>query len=147
MFTKSFDKYACEGDTISCEVDGFTITARIVRDDCTDSPDERQDGFWPSANPKDAGYVGADNIGKIADSIKAAQRVMDAWRNDDWFYCGVVLAVSKKGITLDNHAASLWGIECNYPDSDNSYLSEVANDLLPHALAVGKNIIKTLSEE
>lgn len=32
-------------------------------------------------------------------------------------------------------AASLCGVEANYPGSDNSYLREVANDLLPDALA------------
>jgi hypothetical protein len=32
---------------------------------------------------------------------------------------------------LASHAASLWGIEANYPGADNSYLTEVANELLP----------------
>ena len=27
-----------------------------------------------------------------------------------------------------------WGIEANYPDSDNAYLTDVANELLPEAL-------------
>lgn len=36
---------------------------------------------------------------------------------------------------IDDHAASLWGVEANYPDTDNSYLCEVANELLPEALA------------
>jgi hypothetical protein len=65
---------------------------------------------------------------------------MNAWKNDDWFYGGVVLAVEKGGVTLDRCAASLWGIECNYPkhpdaasaqdDFPNSYLTEAANELL-----------------
>ena len=42
------------------------------------------------------------------------------------------------GLTLDKFAASLWGIEANYPDSDNAYLSEVANELLSEALAEAK---------
>jgi len=63
---------------------------------------------------------------------------MAAWKNDDWFYCGVILSVALEGITLDRFAASLWGIEANYPDSDNSYLSEVANELLSEALAEAK---------
>ena len=32
MFTKGFDKYVCAGDTISCEVDGFTVAAKIEHD-------------------------------------------------------------------------------------------------------------------
>jgi len=40
---------------------------------------------------------------------------MAAWKNDEWYYCGVI-----------------------YPDSDNAYLTEVANELLPEALEVAK---------
>ena len=63
---------------------------------------------------------------------------MSAWKNDEWYYCGVILSVAIDGLTLDRFAASLWGIEANYPDSDNAYLSEVANELLPEALAEAK---------
>ena len=49
--------------------------------------------------------------------------ILKAWANDEWRYVGVVLQVSRAGIVLDEHAASLWGIEANYPGSDNSYLS------------------------
>ena len=38
-----FDRYVSEGDSIACEVDGFRVTARIVRDDCPDAPDQRQE--------------------------------------------------------------------------------------------------------
>ena len=63
---------------------------------------------------------------------------MAAWKKDEWYYCGVILSVAIDGITLDDHAASLWGIEANYPDSDNAYLSEVAGELLPEALVAAK---------
>jgi len=63
---------------------------------------------------------------------------MAAWKNDEWYYCGVILSVALEGITLDRFAASLWGIEANYPDSDNAYLTEVANELLPEAIAEAK---------
>ena len=33
---------------------------------------------------------------------------------------------------------SLWGVEANYPGSDNSYLTEVASELLPEALDIGR---------
>jgi len=38
---------------------------------------------------------------------------MAAWKNDEWYYCGVILSVAIDGIVLDDHAASLWGIEAN----------------------------------
>ena len=63
---------------------------------------------------------------------------MAAWKNDEWYYCGVILSVSIDGLTLDRFAASLWGIEANYPDSDNAYLTEVANELVPEALETAK---------
>ena len=69
---------------------------------------------------------------------------MEAWRKDEWFYCGIVLSVSREDVVLDSHAASLWGIEANYPDSDNSYLNTVANELLPEALDAGRAAIQRL---
>ena len=60
------------------------------------------------------------------------------WHRDEWHYVGVVLSVSKHGITLDNNAASLWSIDMNFPGSDNSYLTEVANELLDEALGTAK---------
>lgn len=68
-------------------------------------------------------------------------RLLQAWCDDEWHYCGVVLSVSRAGVTLDDHAASLWSIETNYPGSDNSYLSEVADELLPEALDVARAVL------
>ena len=70
-----------------------------------------------------------------------AEEVMRAWRADEWFYCGIVLSVSLEGVILDAHAVSLWGVEVNYPGSDNSYLTEVASELLPEALDVGRTSV------
>lgn len=48
MFTQSFTTYAglgaYAGQNISCEVDGFTVTARLERDDDAGAPWEREDG-------------------------------------------------------------------------------------------------------
>lgn len=145
MFTTDFDQYACESDKITCEKDGFTIKAQIVYDDSIDAPNERDDGFWPSRNPNDAGYIGENPEKPYDVQMQEAKDIMKAWKNDEWFYCGIVLAVSKNGVLLDDHAASLWGIECNYPNGDkNAYLREVANDLLPEAIQAGKNTLKKL---
>jgi hypothetical protein len=56
-----------------------------------------------------------------------------------------VLSVSLDGVNLAPHAASLWGIEANYPDTDNSYLTEVANDLMPEAIAVARDTLTRLA--
>jgi len=139
-FTQKFDSYVCLGDSLTCEVEGYTVTARIAHDDTPDAPDERQDGFWPSLYPDDAGFIGAGNRwrDRFATAQALAERVMAAWKNDEWFYCGVILSVAIDGFELTDHAASLWGIEANYPESDNAYLTEVANELLLGALEAAK---------
>lgn len=142
-FATKFDDFACEGDTISAEVDGYTITARLVRDDHSGAPDQNDDGFWPSLDPESAGYIGANPEKSFEEQKARAQEVMQAWKDDEWFYVGVVLSVERNGVMLDKHAASLWGIECNYPPyreghTPNDYLTEVANELLPEALERAK---------
>lgn len=132
MFTENFDRYVCQGDTIECEVDGFTVVARIEHDDDSDINDT--DCFPEEYS---AEIFGEDTPAHRADFEKAlaARR---AWERNEWHYSGVVLSVARNGVTLDNHAASLWGVERNFPGSDNSYLREVANELLPEALERGR---------
>lgn len=145
-FTEQIQSFVCEGDQINTDVDGFLIPARIVRDDCPDAPDERQDGFWPSIYKDAPGFIGPGN--RWRDRFEAAQTyaidIMRARRADEWFYCGIVLSVSIEGIVLDTHAASLWGIEANYPSCDNSYLTETATELLPDAMTIGRAAVVCL---
>jgi hypothetical protein len=128
-----------------CEVDGFDICATLHRDDCTDSPEERSDCFWPSLDPKAPGYIGAKSKSTLARHMKHAQHVMDSWRRDEWHYFGVAVTVAKNGVQLIgtfDHA--VWGIEGNYPPlgkakrNPNSYFREVANELLVGALESAK---------
>ena len=100
MFTTNFDKHACVGDSISCDVGKYTFIARIERDD--------------DSNVNDFECYSEDQI--------------QSWKNDDWFFCGIVLSCSYNGISLECNE-SLWGIECNLSDN-NDYLLEVANELL-----------------
>ncbi|RAN36574.1 hypothetical protein [Hyphomonas sp. GM-8P] len=145
-FTERFGSFVCPGDTITCEAGGFTIMAAIVLDDCPDAPDQRQDGFWPSLYINDPGFIGPGNgfRERFAKAQAEAETVMEGWRKGDWFYCGIVLSVALEGVTLDTHAASLWGVEANYPGSDNAYLTEVANDLLPEALDTARAVLARL---
>ena len=139
-FIERFQTFVCEGDRIDTEVEGYLLTARIVRDDCPDAPDERQHGFWPSLYKDSPGFIGSGNGWRARfDAAQArAEEVMRAWRADEWFYCGIVLSVSLEGVVFDANAVSLWGVEANYPGSDNSYLTEVASELLPEALDIGR---------
>jgi hypothetical protein len=91
-YASSFARFVCVGDTIQADVDGFTVTARIVHDEST-----RPDDF---------------------DCYDDA--IVAAWRNDEWFFCGVCVQVSRAGIDLTGpYGAALWGVEANFPGSDN----------------------------
>jgi hypothetical protein len=108
---KPFDRFVCHNDTRTVEVDGLTIVATIYDDMDT--------------NPGDFDcYTESD---------------VRAWKDGDWCYVGVVLSVYAGETLLVDHAASLWGIECNYLSGNNEYLSEVANDLLSDAVWEGKS--------
>jgi hypothetical protein len=146
MFKKGFDSFACVGDSIECIVDGFTVNAFIERDDCRDRPNERDCGFWPSLDSNDAGYIGANPSVDFETQKAKAEGIMQAWLDDEWFYCGVYVVVSRCDVELtDKYSNAVWGIECNYPDSDNSYLTETANELIAEALISAKEKIKELS--
>jgi hypothetical protein len=77
-------------------------------------------------------------------AARAAERdfdVLQAWCKDEWSYCGVAVQVftARDDIELtDAYDYALWGIELNYPDSDNEYLSEVAAEFLDQAIAAAK---------
>lgn len=100
-----FDSYVCEGDSITWKAEGFDLCARVKYDH--DTKPNHFDCYEPEA--------------------------VERWKADEWFYCGVIVSVSLNGVELSDHAASLWGIECNFGD-DNAYLADVAQDLQAEAL-------------
>ena len=119
-----FNSYACIGDSVSWTPKdgnpyGLTITARLEHDSDT--------------KPTDFECYSASKIKE--------------WENDEWSFVGVVLSVHKDGVTLDNHAASLWGIECNYNARSNLYFAQVCKDLESEALAVGNEVLANLKGE
>ncbi len=145
-FTERFRPFVCPGDVISCEAGPFTVLAQVVIDDCQDSPDQRQDGFWPSLYIGAPGFIGPGNNfrQRFAEAQASAEAVMEGWRKGDWFYCGIVLSVSLEDVDLVRTAAALFGIEVNYPGTDNSYLTDVANELLPEAVAAARETLVRL---
>lgn len=146
MFKQQFKSYVCEGDSIACEVDGMECRATIYRDEVVDTPEERNDGFWPSLDPKSAGYIGPKSKRSLARHMAKAQAVMDAWKRDEWWYCGVAVTVSKNDVQLTHkYGSALWGVECNYPGADNSYLCVVANEMLGEALEEARGTLAKLA--
>ena len=83
----------------------------------------------------DAEPYGVGTKGERA--VRAVQRdfeSMKSWCENEWHWCGVVLSVSKGNVEILDHAASLWGIECNHPNGNNNHLMDVANELLDEAI-------------
>lgn len=117
-FTTPFDSYVVAGEFITCEADGFQFTARIERDEDSHIDDDDTHNTVQS--------VTGCNDDQFADLLEARK----AWKQDFWWYCGIVISASYKGVDLGDHLASLWGIEVNYPDSDNGHLLGIANELL-----------------
>ena len=66
------------------------------------------------------------------------------WRSESWFFCGIVLSVYKAGVCLTNNAASLWGLECNFPGTSNDYLLDVIKELENDALQEAEIILQKL---
>jgi hypothetical protein len=132
MFTQKFDSYVCHQDIITAEVEGLTMVATIEYDQDSHINDD-------DCHNTDQTVTGCDDAQQ--EKLLEARK---AWFHDEWFYCGIVLSIYKRGICLSTHAASLWSIEANYPNTDNSYLTEVANDLLQEAIEEGKAIIAKL---
>lgn len=102
-----FDHFACEGDTCTVERNGYVVTATLV----------------------------ADTISTPTDCDCYSEEQIKAWRRDEWCFVGVVMSATYNGVSLGSHLASLWGVEANFPDSDNSYLGEVAEEMMPEVLA------------
>jgi hypothetical protein len=103
-FDQGFDRYVCEGDSISTEIDGVVYTAILSYDSV--------------CRPTDFDCYSDDQVA--------------AWWNEDWFFVGITICAEFAGIELES-LESLWGIEANLAD-DNSYLTEVANELLLRAI-------------
>lgn len=102
----AFPGYICPGDYRRIECGPYSVTARIV-DDLETRPD-----WFDCYDPEH----------------------VRAWSRGDWYFAGVVLSVHVGEYLLDDNAASLWGIDCNFPGGDNDHFREIANDLLPVAL-------------
>jgi hypothetical protein len=118
-FTAQFDKYVCIGDTIRRNVtDTVSVVARLEFDQDT--------------RPEDSDCYDAKDVAR--------------WKRDEWFYGGVVLSIEVNGETVRDHVASLWGIDCNFGE-DNSYLAEVANELLDESKDEIRDFLETLASQ
>lgn len=101
-----------------CRFYDFAEACRIARRDGWGTADGRQPGESARA------YA--------ARAARADFDVLRAWCNDDWHY--VTLTVTAAIDDVELASFSIGGIECNYPGSDNSYLTECADDAADMAI-------------
>ena len=66
---------------------------------------------------------------------------MQAWCADDWCWCIITLSVARKGITLNNYAASLSGID----STAGEYFNDIANELFDEAVDAGHRALRLLT--
>lgn len=117
------------------------------RDDTADAPDERDEGFWPSLDPEDCGFIGEDKgAAEFAEAMQAAEQRMQAWRDDEWEFVGVVarahIAVPIGGgafCTYMLDSPGLWGVESDSPDYIAEVFEEQKGELLAHLATMGEH--------
>lgn len=115
-------------------------------DETADRPDEMCDGFYPSLDREDAGWIGDNPERSFEEQMEDANQRIRDWENDVWEYVGVVAVAhllipigggSFRIMTLKS--GGLWGIES---DSGDDYLAEVFEEQKDDLLAE----LKTLGE-
>src|SRR5882672_11238708 len=116
-----------------------------ARDDSGDTPEERDEGFWPSLDKDKAGYVGEENAARFDELCEAADARFKGWRDGDWYFIGVAARAhisipigggSFRTITIDS--GGLWGIESDAGDYLDEVFEEEKASLLAELATLGK---------
>ena len=121
-FPDTFDSYVTPTEYLETEIAGITYRAFIEHD-----PDSHID----DDDSHNLDLICQEIEPDVYQSVRNARQ---EWYQNGWFYCGIVIEARKTGHLISEYAASLWSIEANYPGTDNSYLTEVANELLNEAV-------------
>ena len=124
MFKADLRRFVYHTEEIATlELGPYKLSATVEADNTAGPPDQEQDGFWPSLDPNDDGWIGLNPKTRKPYSRSTyerrwaeAERIMDAWKDGDWWWCGVIVEVfdPRDDDVVLGHAA-LWGIECNWP--------------------------------
>jgi hypothetical protein len=143
--TMNVEQFTCYDAPTRAQVVTIQWERLEARDDCNDKPDDRDEGFWPSTDPKAAGYVGPENVERFEELYAAAMERMTAWNEGDWYYIGIVARAhvsipigggSFRTLTLDS--AGCWGIESDAGDYLDEVFEEEKAELLRQLAVLGK---------
>ncbi len=108
-----FSSCVCPGDSVMFEHGKFTFNVRLEYDDFS--------------TPYELECYSDSDIRK--------------WKDDEWFYGGLVVSVSYNGFHLSDNIASLWGLECNF-GNDNSFLMGYAEELVEEAREEAEELLE-----
>lgn len=134
-FPSGFNAYVCIGDSVETQHGPFTIRATIEHDSDTGAPWSEHDGHDTIETPRQ----------RASRAALSDFKALRAWCNDEWFWCGIVVTVTHTESGLELASDSLWGIDANYPGSDNSHLTECAMELAETALQEARKRAKALA--
>lgn len=113
------------------------------RDDSTsadfyDDPTHVDEGFFPSLDVDDAGYIGPNPTRSYQEQMDAANARYQAFCNDDWEYVGVIaeaqvyIPIGGSSYTIHTFkSAGVWGVESD----SREYLAELYKEQKAELLA------------
>ena len=133
MIFPQFNSFICSGDSVTVKREGITYRATIEFDDHYHIDDD------DCHNP-DQTATGCDD-----EQFKKLLKAREAWFNNEWWYGWMKVTASLNGYELKSFD-SLSGLEINYPESRNDYLSEVATELLMATILSVNDEIKHLRD-
>jgi len=130
----AFNRFACAGDSVEVYIGPLTVRATLQYDEDATLDDDDVHRTDPDHDVWEGSPPGV---------YEQAMEAREEYERGGWFYGGVVLSVMIEDTVLDKHAASLWGMEVNYPtryDEEgeefppNAHLADVSDEMLDEAL-------------
>lgn len=138
-------------------------TMETPRDPFADSPDERDEGFFPSIDPDAPGYIGdpdatdvdgTAHAARYESETEAAKARLAAWYADEWHYVGVVaravIHIPIGGISfrvLELRSSGVWGIESDSGDYIRQQYADERDTLLMELRTLAAAFILGMDQE
>jgi|TARA_R100000458_G_C8250511_1_gene227544 hypothetical protein len=126
-----FNNFVCAGDTIRDNVNGWGVRVSVLHDSDYHIDDD-------DMHSENQALTGLNE-----EAHKSLMAARTSWFRNDWFYGGVSVSIYREGVELAEQ--SIWGVEVNYPNSNNEYLMELANELLEECFTEAHHKIEKLS--
>lgn len=135
-------------DSKSPQVVSIDWSRMVVEDQNATIPDQMGDGFWPSRDPKAAGYIGEHTPAEFEAALMAANNRMAAWARGDWQYVAVtaraeisIPTVQGSFITFTIDSPGAWGVESDSGEYLDNVFEDEKADLLSNLKTLAAHIL------